>query len=305
MKRIQRARTSTALAAVTAVAVALVGFSMSGVGAQEPVIEIHRSSSANFEGFPDGPVFIAIVGTDDRPGVSGARADAIHVIGVNRELGKGTMLNIPRDTWTNLPGHGTRKINESHTRGGAALVGETLTALTGAPVSYVVTTNFEGFTNLVNEMGGIPVDMPYAVNDAAAAAIIPAGQHNLTGNAALALARARKSVPGGDFGRTENQGRMLLGALQQLQERQPRPPETIRLVAGLMRHLRTTSGIDAAELYKLGRLALEFQPGDIASVTMPGSTGSAGGASVVFPTAQAQAVFADFRDDGVLQNPPG
>ena len=42
------------------------------------------------------PVFILVVGNDGRPGLEGARGDAIHVIGVNPALGKATILDIPR-----------------------------------------------------------------------------------------------------------------------------------------------------------------------------------------------------------------
>ena len=54
------------------------------------------------------------------------------------------------------------------------------------------------------------------------------------------------------------------------------------------------------DLYRLGRLALAIDPANVTNVTMPGVAGSAGGASVVFPTAGADGVFADLRDDGVI-----
>lgn len=290
----------------TLLAAGLVGLSMTDVGAQtEPTIEIHRMAGADFEGLPTDPLFLAIVGTDDRPGVSGARADAVHVVGVHPERRRATLLDIPRDTYVEIPGHGRRKINVSHTLGGAELVGRTLTQLTGAPIRYVITTNFAGFTNLVDAVGGVTVDVPIPIHDRFSGANFEPGETKMTGVQALAMARARKGVPRGDFTRSFHQGLLLLGALQKVRAQDPGPAQTMRQTAVLMRHLRTTSGVTAADLYELGRLARRIDPADVQHVVMPGTTGTAGGASVVFPTAEAEPLFADLADDVVLQNPPG
>ncbi len=304
MSRLQRLP-GWAFAAIAAVlSTGLLLFSTSGVGAGEETVEIHKMASARFDGFPDGPVFIAIVGTDDRPGVSGARADAIHVVGVNPEERQATVLNIPRDTWTELPGRGTSKINNSHPFGGAELVGQTLTQLTGAPVQYVITTNFKGFVGLVGDAGGVDIDLPIRVFDNFSGANFEAGERHMTGTQALALARSRKGVPLGDFTRTHHQGLLLLSGLRDFQEMEPTPADTMKLVALLLSHLKTTDGVTATDLYKLGRLALDIDPDQVLNITMPGTTGSAGGASVVFPTDAAQPLFDDFADDAIVQNPP-
>lgn len=304
MTRLQHLPTWAYGALAATLAASLVLFATTGVGAGEETIEIHRMASARFDGFPDGPVFIAVIGTDDRPGVSGARADAIHVIGVNPEQRKATVLNIPRDTWTQLPGRGMSKINNSHPFGGAELVGRTLTQLTGADVQYVITTNFEGFVGLVSQAGGVDIELPIPVYDNFSGANFDAGPRHMTGTQALALARSRKGVPRGDFTRTHHQGLLLLAGLRDFQEMTPTPADTMRLVALLLSHLKTTSGVTATDLYKLGRLALDVEPDQVLNITMPGTTGSAGGASVVFPTEAARALFDDFADDAIVQNPP-
>lgn len=300
----QRLPTRSFVALGTALAVGLLGFAFAGADAQEETVEIHKTASAQFSGF-DGPVFIAIVGTDDRPGVSGARADAMHLVGINPQLKAGTILNIPRDTYTEIPGHGTRKINESHSTGGAELVAQTLQTLTGAPVQFVITTNFEGFTNIVNEAGGVAVDLPIPVVDQYSGANLAAGPNHLPGDVALAFSRSRKSVPRGDFTRTSHQGLLLWSALKQVQgEQAAGTADLVKDVAILLRHLKTTSGVSPADLYQLARLAMTIPPENILNITMPGVAGSAGAASVVYPTEAAAPLFADFVDDGVVQAPP-
>lgn len=302
--RLQSVSTRAWVAAGTALAMGLLGFGFSGVGAQEDEIEIHKMTSAEFAGFPDGPIFIAVVGTDDRPGVSGARADAVHLVGINPGQQRATILNIPRDTYTDLPGHGTRKINESHTLGKAELVGQTLQALTGANVQFVITTNFEGFTNIVNDAGGVDVELPYGVTDSFSGANLPGGPNHLPGDVALAYSRARHGTPRGDFSRTSNQGLLLRSALKQVQAQQPGPADLAKFVASLLRHLKTTSGVTTADLYQLARVALTIPSENVMNITMPGTTGSAGAASVVFATDAAQPLFADLADDAIVQTPP-
>jgi anionic cell wall polymer biosynthesis LytR-Cps2A-Psr (LCP) family protein len=46
---------------------------------------------------PGAPFFILLVGNDSRPGVGGARGDALHVMGVNPKLKQASMLDIPRE----------------------------------------------------------------------------------------------------------------------------------------------------------------------------------------------------------------
>ena len=64
------------------------------------------------------------------------------------------ILNIPRDTWVDIPGHGQGRINEAYRYGGPQLQAQTVQALTGAPISYVLTTTFAGLIAMVDALGG-------------------------------------------------------------------------------------------------------------------------------------------------------
>lgn len=299
--RLQAMPTRAFVAVAVAVSVALVGFAGSDVGAQEETIEIYKSASADFESLPDAPFFMAIVGTDDRPGVSGARADAIHVVGVNPGAGAATMIDIPRDTYVDIPGHGRRKINDAHAFGGAELMGATLSGLTGANIQYVITTNFEGFQNLVDAVGGVDAEIPIPVHDVFSGAAFDPGVQHLNGGQALAFARSRKAVPRGDFTRSWHQGLLIMAALDRVHAEEGSHRNTMHLSAILMRHLRTKAGVGITDLYKLGRLARQVD--SVGHFLMPGTTGSAGGASVVLPTPPAANLFADFRDDAIIGDP--
>jgi anionic cell wall polymer biosynthesis LytR-Cps2A-Psr (LCP) family protein len=121
----------------------------------------------------------------------------------------------------------------------------------------------------------------------------------MDGGAALAFARNR-NLSGGDFTRSQDQGILILAGLSKLRDSAPSAANTLKWMAVLARHTRF-EGIGLGDLYRLGRLALTIDPENVRNVTMPGSTGSAANQSVVFVGGAAPSLFADFRDDAILQ----
>ncbi len=261
---------------------------------------IHKVDTARFAPGPDRPFFILLMGNDGRPGDTITRGDALHLVGVNPGQGKATILDIPRDTYVAIPGHGRDKINAAHAAGGAALQARAVGALVGVDVPFVVDTDFAGFMGMVDEMGGLDVDVPFPMNDSFSGAIFPAGRVHLDGFGALAFARNRH-IEGGDIRRTENQGLLLLAALAKLRSENPGAASVARSVSVLARHARL-DGVSLGDVYRLGRLALSVDPQNVRHVVMPGAGGQAGAASVVFVGAGADGLFADLRDDAVLQS---
>ena len=287
------------LAAATALTGVLAAAAGTVAAQGATAVEIHKVDEGHFVPVPGAPVFFLAVGSDARPGQAIGRADALHVIGVNPAAGEATILNIPRDTYVPVPGRGTSKINDAYVSGGPSLQAETVERLTGVDISFVLTTRFEGLEGMVNEMGGVEVDVPVAMSDRASGAFFPKGRVHMDGPGALAFSRNRHT-PGGDFARTTHQGVLILAALSKLRAAGTGPAATFRYLAVLGRHTRM-DGVSLAELYRLGRLGLSIDPARVRNVTMPGSTGSAGAQSVVFASPSAQALFADLRDDAVLQ----
>jgi len=275
-----------------------------GLGAVAPTpgrtaITVHKVDAARFNPSSDKPVFVLVMGQDARPGETQSRGDALHLIGINAAAGKATILNIPRDTWTNIPGRGLDKINAGHYYGGPVLEAKAVSELVGVDIPVVLTTGFEGLTDMVDELGGVDVDVPQPMNDKNSGAVFPAGKVRMDGGAALAFSRNR-GLPGGDLTRTQDQGILILAGLSKLRAADPTASNTLKWMATLARHT-SLDGIGLGDLYRLGRLALSIDPANVRNVTMPGTVGSAANQSVVFVGAAAPALFADFRDDGILQ----
>ena len=116
---------------------------------------VTRTGGSDATPAPGAPVYVLVVGSDARLGETVARGDAIHVIGVNPSSGQATMLDIPRDTGAAIPGHGTDKINAAMSTGGPELLAQTVSNFVGVPISYVITTNFDGFMGMVDDLGGV------------------------------------------------------------------------------------------------------------------------------------------------------
>ncbi len=268
-----------------------------------PMFQI-ASAHADFTPALDGsePVFILLLGSDARPGeaITEQRADSIHIVALNPAEGKATIVGFPRDSYVPIPGAGTNKINSAMVQGGPELAVETVEELTGLTMDYWALTWFEGFEAMINDVGGLQLDVPFDVVDRYAHANLSAGEQLLNGRDALAFARARHALPAGDFGRSENQGRLMIAALAQFQQEFQRDPSRLLPWVGAgMRNARTNIALD--QLMTLAFTGANLNAKRVVNIVVPGGVSSAGAMSVVSLDATAlEAISKDLEDDGIL-----
>jgi LCP family protein required for cell wall assembly len=250
----------------------------------------------------NGPLFVLVIGSDARPGRSAvnARADSIHIVGVNPGLGRVSILGIPRDSWVTIPGSGTNKINAALVLGGPELLVRAVEQASGIHIDAFVLTGFVGFERLVAAVGGIDVRIPYPIDDSAAGAHLRAGPEHLNRDEALAFARARHDVPAGDFSRSFNQGRLIIAALATLRRQvaSGRRAALLPWVLAGSRSLQTD--LSLGQIFELLLAAPAFEPSRVANEVASGSGTTIGGLSVVVLGARARALFRDLRGDAVL-----
>jgi polyisoprenyl-teichoic acid--peptidoglycan teichoic acid transferase len=271
--------------------------------AEEPLVEIHAAHGASYVPALQGkrPLFILALGSDARPGeaVARLRADSIHILGINLRQRRASILGFPRDSYVPIPGHGSSKINDAMTLGGPELMVRTVERLTGIRMDFWLLTSFRGLRHMVDSVGGITVNVPYAMHDSFSGANFRAGRQRMTGSKALAFARNRHDTPNGDFSRSFNQGRLLVSALAELRKDFEKSPTVLfRWIVALWRNIQTD--LPAKTLFDLALTATQVKPSSVRNVVAPGSTGSAGGASVVFISGSARGIYADMRRDGVI-----
>ena len=267
-----------------------------------PAVEIGQAH-ADFVPVLDGsqPVFILLLGSDARPGqpVEGERTDSIHILVINPAKHKATILGFPRDSYVPIPGHGTDKINTAMFYGGTDLAVQTVEQLTGVNLDYWALTSFDGFQGMINSIGGLTVDVPFAMHDPYSKADFEPGVQDLDGGQALAFARDRHSLPEGDFGRSENQGRLMIASLAEFRKQFSKDPQIVlSWLAGGLRNMQTNVPLD--QLMTLAFTASTINPKHVVNVVAPGTIGTSGSQSIVQLTPQAETMFADLESDGML-----
>ncbi len=239
-----------------------------------------------------------VLGSDARTGNSdAARADAIHVVGINTDDMKAGILNFPRDAWVDIPGHGTSKINDALYEGGPELVAQTIENLTKIRIDYWVLTGFEGFVGIIHDLGPVKVDVPMDLYDpSGSGADLKAGKQPLHALSALSFVRDRHDFPHGDVDRSTNQGTFLIDLLKKLRrDVSGNPAALFKWISTTRAHTRFD--ISADEMFRLGVLASQLDPARVDNVTVPVSLGSAGAASVVYIQPSAQNLYRRFAKD--------
>ena len=285
-----------------AVVVALVGgvaASLSFVHASAQVFRITKTATGTNEWTPNAPMFILLLGSDMRPGGGCGCSDAIHVVGLPAGGGQATIINVPRDTRIDVPGKGLSKLTEAMATGGPQLTAEAVSHWIGVPITYTIVTTFDGLAAMIDELGGVTVNVPERTDDSLTNVHLDPGPVPMDGDLALRFARSRY-INGGDYTRTQNQALLILSTLAELRTAGTSPVDTVKYLGMLARHT-TLDGLSTAELYHLARVALAIDPAMVKSVLVPSSGATIGGTSYVIPSEDAAALFADFADNGILE----
>lgn len=123
------------------------------------------------------PISLVLIGTDGRANLGLSNTDVIIVAALNPQTKSVTMMPIPRDTGVKIPGYsGYHKINSVFARGesarrsaernnrpvketGPSLLKKTIEEALGIPIHHYVLTDFEGFQKVVDEVGGVEVEV--------------------------------------------------------------------------------------------------------------------------------------------------
>jgi polyisoprenyl-teichoic acid--peptidoglycan teichoic acid transferase len=224
------------------------------------------------------PFNILILGLDhglDRPQEGNERTDTIIVAHVDEAMSRACLLSIPRDSYVNIPGYRTSKINEAYQVGGVELAIETVEQVTGMEMRNHIVVDFDELIWLVDLFGGVQVTLSEAISDPKLGNI-PAGNQLLDGAHALIMARSR-DYPLGDLERVRQQQRLLIQALYKGKELAAYPGAAWFLSAAIE---PLESDLTRDELIRLARGFAAFPVVDVQGAVAPGRVGSVGSASV-------------------------
>ncbi|UVI31626.1 LCP family glycopolymer transferase [Paenibacillus spongiae] len=153
------------------------------------------------------PFNVLVLGVDQRPNDRG-RSDTMIVLTVNPAKQSILMFNIPRDSRTEIIGRGSvDKINHAYAFGGVEMSLQTVENFLDYPIDYYIKVNMEGFARLIDLIGGVKVDNPFAFNYGGHE--FKQGKLSLNGSEALLYSRMRFDDPKGDLGRNARQRAIL------------------------------------------------------------------------------------------------
>ncbi len=184
-----------------------------GVFAAQKLSELSLGDEVYIQGLEEeskeyGIINMLLVGVDD----GGFRSDTIMLVSVDSYSDRINLLSIPRDTMVKAKGYTVQKINALIGLGKQAVINKKLDEpeellidmvkeLTGLPVHYFATIDFDGFIEVIDAVDGVDFNVPYNMNyDDPVQGLhihLKAGQQRLDGQAAHDFMRFRQNNSGG------------------------------------------------------------------------------------------------------------
>lgn len=183
----------------------------------EPIVEAPRYVRDDFSYVDTGCFIVYISGNDKWGGLSSRSRSDVNILAVvNTKRKQILLVSTPRDYYVPLSISKGKKDKLTH----AGIYGiqcsqDTLSMLYGVDVNYHFRLNFSGFEAIINALGGITVwsDYDFTVEPIKHYVV---GNNDLNGIEALAFARERYALPGGDNARGRNQMNVIISVANKM-----------------------------------------------------------------------------------------
>lgn len=276
------------------------------------------------------PMNVLIVGSDERDtltraqrrktgierGDAGRHTDTILLAHIGGDLGKVTVVSLPRDSLVDIPAHTgpdgkeikayRGKINSAFGTGGAATTVQAVQNATGLTIDHYVEIDFGGFLKTVNAVGGVDICLENPLYDERARLDLPAGEQTIRGPDALAFVRAR--YIDNDFGRTQRQQTFLSALAQKVSSSEVllNPIAMNSLMDAVASSITTDERLNRDDMAAIAARAAELDLGNITFTTVPVSDGDHffdGESTVLWDPEAAPALFDALREDQPIPKP--
>lgn len=236
----------------------------------------------------DGRTNVLFLGVGG-PGHDGPQlSDTMLLATLDRENKRAGIISVPRDLLVDIPGYGEKKINHANAYGeekgtgeGPKLTSQVMEQVFGTKIHYYVRVDFKAFEEIVDDIGGIDVNVDRAFSDpqyptedyGVETITFAAGVQHMNGATALKYARSRhgSNGEGSDFARSARQQKVMYAVKQKvLSSATLLSPSTItNLTRTLKSHIATN--MSALDMIALFREYKNFDQKNIATkVLIPG-----------------------------------
>lgn len=234
------------------------------------ISHIATSPNNKLTGEEDDRINILLIGMGGKNHDGGYLADTIMLISLKPSTKQVSMISVPRDMTVPVERGAWRKINSINATaeakeegsGGLAMT-KALSEILGTPITYYVRADFQGFVNIIDEMGGVNVNVEKTLDDYSYPIMgeednvdyysryehlhVEAGLQKMSGSLALKFARSRHGIngEGSDFARAKRQQLILQAVKDKLLSSSTllKPAMLVKISNQLREHVDTNISI--------------------------------------------------------------
>jgi LCP family protein required for cell wall assembly len=303
----------------------------------DEIPKVHAKHLVKQAAKPGAPFNVLLVGSDSRAFVSnptqvkafgsdadtgGQRSDVTMVARFVPATRSVTVISIPRDLWVDIPGDvsdvsGMNRINAAYNSGPDLLV-QTIEDELHIPINHYISVGFDGFSGMVNALGGITMDFPTAVKDAYTGLdVTTTGCQVVNGTVALQLVRSRHlyyinsngywEYDGlSDFSRIQRQDSFFRAVLAKVNTSITNPLAINGFLSAAVGNLAIDDTLSESDLFHIATEFRGLSTSHLVTETLPTTSYVTDGGADVLLAAQpyAEQMIAAFNQIGVPKAPP-
>ena len=275
---------------------------------------------------------ILVIGSDSRAAgnghgnasvITGARSDTVMLLHIAPGHQRADIISFPRDSMVPIyacqadsaegligqqaqPTTDLEPLNSTFAYGGPVCLWKTIEQQTNIRIQHFIEVDFSGFQSIVNDVGGVSVCLPVAVDAPAAGLNLPAGIHTVTGAQALAFVRAREGVgDGSDLERIQRQQFFLDAVLHNLKSTNllADPTRILDVVTDAAKSLTVDSGLDLGTMLKIADSMKSLNSSNVDFLSVPNGLYPPDPAKVLWTQPAADQLFQAIASDKTAPAP--
>jgi LCP family protein required for cell wall assembly len=269
---------------------------------------------------------ILLIGSDTRTGVNGKiggtvgiggqRSDTVMVLHISPGAHHAVVLSFPRDSVVPILGctaeagstgqtanpSQVEQINATFAYGGPGCLWKTVEATTNIHIDNFVELTFQGFEKVINDLGGVNICLPAAINVPQSGLDLSAGRHHVFGPEALAFWRTRENVgEGSDLQRIQRDQFLMASLVQGIEKSGllTSPRKVTAVIGDVARSMTTDRGLDQSRMLRIATSLRGLTSKNVQFIEVPTQTYQPNPAWVQW-TPQAPQLFSAIAHDSTL-----
>jgi LCP family protein required for cell wall assembly len=266
---------------------------------------------------------ILLIGSDTRAGanrhfgagITGQRSDTIIVLHIAPGGHNAVVLSIPRDSVVPVlacppeadfagqaaqPGQ-VEQINATFASGGPGCLWKTVEHTTRLHIDHFIELTFTGFKHVIDDIGGVNICLPFAINDPQSKLHLSRGRHHVWGAEALAFWRARYIGEGSDLERIQRDQFLMASVLQGAERSNllSSPSRVVAVISDAARSMTADSALNLSTMISVAESLRGLHSKSVQFIELPTVAYQANPNWVTWPASDMQ-LFADIAHDRAI-----